>query len=532
MTLLTSRRLLAGCLFLGLLVLVVSQASADAPPRADGTALDAAALARRIDAALARKVAADRVAPSPRADDAEFLRRACLDLTGVIPTPERAAAFLDTSAPDKRARLVDELLASPSYGRHMADLWQRLMVPRDSDNRRLQPQPLAKWLEERFNANTPWNLLVRDLLTATGPQDANGAVTYFLANASVDKMTDSVSKLFLGLQLQCAQCHNHPFTRDKQDDYWALAAFFTKVRPDNVKKAAKQGGSPAIAEDGRGKARLPESARTVPARFLHGDQPDLKRQEPYRPVLADWMTSPKNPFFARAAVNRFWAQMFGRGLVNPVDDMHEGNAPSHPELLQDLADTFVASNFDLKGLLRALALSEAYNRSSKPAPGATPELQSFAVMAVKSLAPEQLYDSLTQVLGNAARPAAQARKAKQQQMMKGAGAGPREQFIAFFEGDETAKPTDYQAGIPQALRLMNAPQMKASLAVAAAVNRDARTPDLAIEQLYLSSLSRRPTAEEKARLNAFVQKAGGPSRDAYADILWVLLNSSEFALNH
>ncbi len=502
---------------------------------------DAAALARRIDQAVDKQLAAEKIPASPRADDAEFLRRAALDVTGVIPSAERVTAFLDSKDPAKRAKLIDELLASPQYGRHMADVWQHLMLPRDSDNRRLQAAPFATWLEESFNADKGWDRIVRDLLTATGDQDESPAVTYFLANPTVDKMTDATARLFLGVQLQCAQCHNHPFTKWKQDEYWGMAAFFMKVRPDRVNKAAKNGNSPGIAEvtaKGGKPPKLPESARTVPAKFFQGEQPSLDRNAPYRPVLADWIASPKNKFFARAMVNRTWGQLFGRGFVNPVDDLRDDNVPSHPALLQDLADSFAASGFDLKFLIKSICLSETYNRTSRPAAGNEKDETLFSHVAVKPLTPEQLYDSLDVVLGAAreARGAARGGKGNKpappaQGGKKGLGAGPREQFIAFFSADDNALATEYHAGIPQALRLMNAPQMNNTAAVAAAYARGSSSAE-AIEHIYLATLARRPTADDKARLNAYLEKHKGEPRQAYGDIVWAVLNSSEFALNH
>jgi hypothetical protein len=495
---------------------------------------DAAALARRIDQAVNQKLTSEKVPASPRADDAEFLRRAALDVTGVIPSAERVTTFLDSKDSARREKLIDELLASPQYGRHMADVWQHLMLPRDSDNRRLQPAPFVTWMEASFNVNKPWDKTVRELLTATGTQDESPAVTYFLANPTVDKQTDSVARLFLGVQLQCAQCHNHPFTKWKQDEYWAMAAFFMKVRGDRVQAAAKNGNSPGITEEGQGRGRpnrLPESARTVPAKFFQGEQPKLDRNAPYRPVLADWVVSPKNKFFARAMVNRTWAQLFGRGFVNAVDDMREDNVPSHPELLQELADAFTASGFDVKFLVKAICLSETYNRTSRPAAGNEKDQLLFSHLAVKPLTPEQLYDSLNVVLGAAAAQRG-GRGNKPQAAAQRLAGGPREQFIAFFSAEENALATEYHAGIPQALRLMNAPQMNNANAVAAALAKNDRTPAQVIEQLYVTTLSRRPTAEETKRLTAYVEKPGSVPRQAYGDIVWAVLNSSEFALNH
>jgi hypothetical protein len=501
-----------------------------APAAAAGP--DAKDLARRIDLAVNQKLAAEKVPASPRADDAEFLRRVCLDITGVIPSAERVAAFLDSKDPARRERLIDDLLASPQYGRHMADIWQRLLLPRDSDSRRLQAAPLATWLEKSFNDGKPWDAMVRELLTATGSQDDSPAVTYFLANPTVDKMTDSVCRLFLGVQLQCAQCHNHPFTKWKQDDYWAMAAFFMKVRPERVNAAARNGNSPGVTEGGRGRPqRLPESARTVPAKFLQGEQPHLKAGEPFRPVLADWVTSPNNRYFARAMVNRMWAQFFGRGLAHPVDDLREDSACSHPELMKELADAFTASGFDLKFLVRAVCLSETYNRTSRPVSENESDQMLLSHVAVKPLTPEQLYDSLGVVLGTPR--AGDGPKPRKPQGVKPRPAGgTREQFIAFFSADEGAPATDYNAGIPQALRLMNVPQMNNTAAVAGALVRGGATPAEVIERLYLATLARRPSAEETKRLTAYVRDHKGEPRQAYGDVVWAVLNSSEFALNH
>ena len=241
---------------------------AEGPPAA--VKLDAAQLAQHIDQAINTRLQAEKIKPAPLADDAEFLRRVYLDVLGVIPPADKAAAFLDSKDPAKRAKLIDELLASPRYGRHMADIWKGFLVPRTSDNRQLQAEPLLRWLQESFNNNKPWDQFVTELITATGNQEENGAVTFFLANPTPDKVTDAVSRLFLGVQLQCAQCHNHPFTKWKQTEYWGMAAFFTKVKVDRVKMAAKQASPPAVSENGKGRAKLPRfrqvSAGQVPPR--------------------------------------------------------------------------------------------------------------------------------------------------------------------------------------------------------------------------------------------------------------------------
>lgn len=496
-----------------------------------GEKLEAPALAKAIDQAVNQKLEAEKVKASTQADDAEFLRRVYLDITGVIPAADKVAAFLDSKEPNKRAKLIDELLADSNYGRHQSDIWTLLMFPSESVNRRLQSGPLTKWLEKEFNSNTPWNKLVTGLVTASGTQEENGATTYFLSNPMVDKMTDSTTRLFLGVQLQCAQCHNHPFTAWKQSEYWAMAAFFMKTKPENTRKAAKDGASPSLSESNtpnRGKNQLPESAKIVPAKYLQGEVAKLDPKEPYRPVLAQWMTSGSNPFFARAMVNRTWAQFFGRGLVNPIDDMHEGNLASHPELLKQLSDQFVASDFDLKHLIRAICNSEAYQRTSRLTAGVVEEDNKLlAHMAIKALTPEELYDSLAKAMGETPKGADAPRKG-------GNGgrpvAGPRAAFATFFRTDENADPTEYIAGIPQALRLMNSAQLNGNSGLIAQAIKQG-SPEKAIEWLYLGTLSRRPTSTEVQKMTGHIAKASD-TKKAYGDILWALANSSEFALNH
>jgi hypothetical protein len=500
-------------------------------PRA-AVKLDAAQLAQHIDRAINTRLQAEKIKPSPRADDAEFLRRVYLDLLGAIPPADKAMAFLDSKDPAKRAKLIDELLADPRYGRHLADIWKGYLVPRTSDNRQLQGEPLLRWLGESFNSDKPWDQFVTELITATGTQEENGAVTFFLANPTPDKVTDAVSRLFLGVQLQCAQCHNHPFTKWKQTEYWGMAAFFTKVKVDRVKKAAKQPSPPAVSENGKGRAKLPVSAKIVPAKFLQGEEPKLNRSAPYRPVLAQWVTSPENPFFARAMANRLWAQLFGRGIVDPVDDMHDGNPPSHPDLLQELAGQFAANHFDVKYLIRAICNSQTYQRSSKPNDKDDTGANLFAHMAIKVNSPEQLYDSLVAVLGVPGQQAAARSRKGANQAKKAPNVNPRNAFVNFFMNEDGSDPTQYQAGIPQALRLMNAPQLSGGGALLQQISKSSRSPAQAIERLYLTTLSRRPTQAESQHMTQYIRTHRGEPGKAYRDILWALLNSSEFALNH
>lgn len=494
---------------------------------------DAAAIARLIDAEVLRKLEEAKLTPSPLCSDEEFVRRAYLDLTGVIPSMERAKKFIDSTDPNKRAKLIDELLADSNYGRRMADIWTAKLFPRDSNNRFVSKEPFYKWFEEEFNKNVPWSQLVSSIVTATGEVDHSPEVTYYLANRSVDKLTDTVGQHFLGVQLQCAQCHNHPFTSWKQSEYWGMAAFFSKVKIDNPKNPNKGGDNEKIgATEGPGKTKVkdffPESAKTVPAKFLGGPELNLNPNEPYRPVLAKWLTSPSNPFFARAMVNRTWAHLMGRGFVNPIDDMMPENEPSHPELLDALAYHIGnTGGFDLKYLMKAICLSETYQRSSKPISDNKSDVKLFSHMTVKVMSPEQLFDSLGKVTGGI-RNTEVAKGAKGAN--KGGGpADPRDRFVTFFlAGSEAASTTDYEVGIPQALRLMNSP-IANQPAVVRAIVGSASDPADAIERIYLTALSRRPTSQEKKTLVDYVN-SNGSRASAYGDIVWATLNSSEFTL--
>lgn len=513
-----------------------SAPSAVRPIPGTGKKLDQTALTKIIDEEINARLQSEGVKSSAQADDAEFLRRLSLDLISVIPTSQEVVEFLDSKDPAKRAKIIDKMLNDPRFGKFQAEIWAGNLLPRESNNRALNRDPLLDWLSAHFNKNTPLNEIVFELLTAKGTQEENGAVTYYIANPTVDKMTDTATRHFLGVQLQCAQCHNHPFTDWKQAEYWGMAQFFMKVRLSaNPQQAAKKGISPGVMETAQPFAKkngLPESAMKVKAKFLGAEEPGLAATEPYRPVLAQWMCSPQNPYFAKAMVNRYWGHLFGRGLVNPIDDMHENNLPTHPELLSALTEQFKSNNFDLKFLIRAMCNSDAYQRSSRPANGNGEDRELYSHRLVRAMLPEQLFESVVAVTGRDQL----TRKGNiaPQMQKKGGGNSPRDQFVNFFRVSDEPDLLEYQAGIPQVLRLMNS-NVTNSLGSAVAQSiktAGANEPEKMIEQLYLTGLSRRPTPEETRRLVSFVREHPANPVAAYTDILWSMLNSSEFVLNH
>src|SRR5262245_27221562 len=393
---------------------------------------DANVLAAFIDRPIDARLKAEHIAPAAPADDAEFLRRVNLDLHGVVPTSEQAARFLSDTRPDRRARLVDALLADARYGEHLADVWQGYLVSPLADDRRARADQFRKWLAERFNTRT-WDRISSELLTATGKLDENPAVIYLIEGRhprTVPDLTDLTSRYFLGVRLSCAQCHDHPFVAWKQRDFWGMAAFFTQVQTPGKPKSVYQVGvkdNPALTLDS-----LKDGARdgflSRPPTFLGGTSASDKKTS-NRAALAGWLTSAKNPYFARAMANRTWWRLFGRGLVNPVDDMHAANSPSHPELLDLLARRFSESGFDHKFLTRAIVSSRAYQRTSRP--GDVPDRQAalFGRMSVKVLAAGPLYDSLVAILGTPLR--------------KPGGGRPsdaRAEFVQFFSDDGDPDP--------------------------------------------------------------------------------------------
>lgn len=478
---------------------------------------DSLAVADLIDRQIQARLDSEGVPRATQADDAEFLRRVFLDLHGVVPSAKQAAEFLDNTDPQKRSQLIDDLLASPRFGEHMADLWRkRLLSPQLNDPKK--QAGFTNWLVDRFNQEN-WDRIVCDLLTATGKIEENAAVTYLIEGnfpLSVTDLTDLSSRYFLGVRLNCAQCHDHPFAAWKQQDYWGMAAFFAQIQTPGRPKAVYKVGlldNPQMTLASLKDADMLERFQSRPPTFLGGEVLKADAGQTYRAALAHWITSPENPYFARAAVNRMWWQFFGRGIVNPVDDMHAGNAPSHPELLDLLSRRFVESGFDLKFLCRAILNSRTYQQTSRPGEQAESEAKLFARMSIKVLSAEQLYDSLVAILG----PPAKASGIDTRP-------GMRNEFCQFFAADSDSDPIRYERGIPHALRLMNSSQFAGSnlAALTARLAGSGRSPDEAIEELFLTILARRPTPAE-------LELARDQQRGQLA---WALLMSSEFALNH
>jgi hypothetical protein len=494
---------------------------------ADGREQDVRALARRIDQRIEAVLKEKKVAAAPPSSDAEFLRRVYLDVAGRIPSVAEARAFLDERRPDRR-RLVERLLASPAYANHQSAVWRAALVPQSQTNTELQyvSLRLETWLRNRIKANVGYDRLVRELLATPLPYQKSPAaedpppVAFFQANElKAETLAGSVARLFLGVQLQCAECHNHPFASWTRKQFWETAAFFAGVPP--VDRPGRR--------DEPSTLRMPGGNRTVAARFLDGAPPPARQAGRPRQAFADWLTGRQNPYFAPATVNRVWAQFFGVGLVDPVDDFGEHNPPSHPALLADLAAAFVKHDFDIPFLIRAITSSAAYQRSSAPTSRDQDDPRLFARRQARGLSAEQLFDSLALATGYAD-PVPRAHRP-----LFGAPAdSPRGLFLKKFAG--AGQRTDVQTSILQALTLMNGPFVARQThpehgkLLAAVTNAPFLDDRGKLQTLYLAALSRMPTEGELRRLLARMK--GGNPRTRPADVFWALLNSPEFLLNH
>ena len=519
-----SSRGLVQCLCALLLCGVRGNLIAQAPEEANVVRTQ---ITTRVDELLAGGWRAASVSPGAGADDAEFLRRVSLDLTGVIPRVADAREFLSDTRPDKRELLVEQLLRSPMHAAHLANAWRRMLLPGElSDQQAAGAAGFQAWLREQFAANLRYDNLVAELLVTKGGAEQTGpALFYTSLELKPEEVAANTSRIFLGVQIECAQCHDHPFDRWTKQDFWGYAAFFARLES----KPGRQASMLQLVDAPTGELKYPETDLVVLPKYLDASAANENEDSSRRRQLAIWLVSRDNPFFAKAAVNRVWAQMFGRGLTEPVDDFSERNPPSHPELLNELADYFIETGFDLRSLYAALANTQAYQLSSQSdhVDERAPEL--FAGMAIKSLTPEQLYDSLLQAT-------------QQRQRISVTSMGPadprRAEFLARFESPGQAA-SEFEAGIPQALAMMNGPLVATATQpdqgwLLTALEAPLLSDDDRVETLFLATLSRLPSQDEKTAIAPYLAAAetSADRQRALGDILWSLLNSAEFMLNH
>jgi hypothetical protein len=545
----------------GMLLALIGLAVVQAETPAPSSNSKHTTVAQQIDSIIDKALAESKVPASGLSDDAEFARRLSLDLRGRIPTPDRVTKFLADKDPSKRQKLIEDFLDDSEYGEHFGIIWYHRLVKQTMDNGKIISTNFESWLAEQFNKNTTWDQIVRQIIMAEGERDKNPTTVFYLAHSEGNKQPEvqparvvaTMSQMFMGVRLECAECHNHPFDDGlKQKDFWGVAAFFNGMHANHT--ARKDEATPVIVEhfktqaarrrqqEGQrepapfGQIVIPDSnGQKEKARFLHGETPALSQSKSPRSVFLDWLTAKENPYFAKGFVNKMWANFFGKGIVEPLDDMRDLSKATHPEVLDLLAKEFTASGYDVKHLVRCIVNSQTYQRTSKPVTGNKDDKVLYSHAPIKVMSADMLFDSLQVVLNHspAAAPANLPRKQQAQAARKGRG-GSREQFRKFFqaEADDDAGVTEeYSHGIPQVLRLMNDASMNNINSVITPLMKASSTPEQMIQSLYLRVLSRPANAKEVARMKKYLEGDRDAKR-GYSDIFWALMNSSEFVFNH
>lgn len=458
-----------------------------------------------IDRLIDKKAAAAGVAVAPPSSDAEFLRRVSLDLAGVIPSADEVLSFNGD-----RAAAVDAILASEAHATYWAELWTETFVGKPLGDVYTGIEFFSAYVLQAVRENRPFDQMAREVVAAEGLMSENGATYYTFRWQNPAELAGATGRIFMGVQIRCAQCHDHPFDAWKQEDFWSFAAFFARTRLEYAGDAQGLEPNYEISDRYYGEVDLPESQHPIvrPPKFPGGVQPSIKANG-RRTALADWLASPENPYFARATVNRVWARLFGRGLVNPVEDLSPRHAPSHPELLERLAEDFARSGYDVRRLLRLIVNTRAYQRSSK-GPAADPAL--FAVASVRPMSLRQIFESVARAaefdftIPEDTRTPDEIRQGYQYEY--DAAGSPPERILVRLNGSLVRDAIAVGRTIPDALALPD--------------------PGERLERLFVAALSRRPARAESEYFMRHLRSSDDPDA-ALSDVLWALVNSAEFA---
>lgn len=484
-----------------------------------------------IDKLVWDKLARLRVAPSTMADDATFLRRVYLDTIGTLPTSEEARRFLADPSPEKHGQLIQTLLDRPEYADYWSQRWSDLL---QIDKDLISPQSavaITRWIRRELARNTPYDEFARSILTARGPISGESPAAFYQVHADAEKASKAVSQLFLGVRIECAKCHHHPFERWDQRDYFAMAGFFTGIE----RRVNPQGQFKIVPVEGTDLTH-PRTNERVPAAGLGAQAASFNKGQDRRQVLADWVTAPDNPYFARAIANRIWAHYFGRGLVEPVDDLRATNPASNESLLDALAGHLVELKFDLKAFTRTLLDSQVYRLSTQVNDSNELDEQNYSHAAWKPVPAEVLLDAVSQATGVA-------------EQFNGWPKGYRaiqvwdnklpSHFLEVFGRPRRLSVCACERGtepsMAQALHLMNSPETIGKIqdrsGHAARLAASGLTNDEIVDELYLSTLSRFPSDQERQLLRAAFEESNN-RRETVEDVLWTLLNTREFVFNH
>lgn len=471
------------------------------------------------------------IPPSPFIDDATFLRRVSLDVTGTLPTSAQARKFLSDSAPDKRARLVDQLLKRPEYADYWAMKWSDLLK---ADKLKITPQGtvgLTRWLHKQFAENRPYDEMVREILTIQGPVQSESPAAFFKTLDQPEVTSRSVSQLFLGVRIECAQCHHHPSERWSQDDYAGLAGFFTgltvKRLPDNTESIVARIGTDS---------KHPRTGELIPTRALGATPADFSGVSDRRQVLATWLTQSDNPFFAKAIANRMWSHYFGRGLVDPIDDMRVTNPPTNEPLLVALESHMREVRYDLKAFTRTLLMSNAYQLGAA-IDANRDDRQHFSHVRPKSLPAEVLLDAICQTTGVPEKFNGWPEGVRSVQVWDNRMPS---YFFRIFGRPVRATVCECERSnepsISQALHLLNSPEVNAKLNHRHGMARKLAASQLSnadiVDEVYLATVTRFPTAEERTLMLSAFESSEVSRQQAIEDMLWAVMNTKEFLYNH
>lgn len=487
-----------------------------------------------IDQLVYDKLHKLRIYPSDLCSDEVFLRRVYLDVIGAVPEVETISEFIADKTPNKRERAVDDLLSRKEFTEMWVMKFAELLQIRTDDNNGVSYKSTLlyfNWIKDRIANNVPMDQIVRDLLTAKGGTFVSPATNYYQIERDNLKITENVAQVFMGMRIQCAQCHDHPFDQWTQDDYYSFASFFSQVG----RKRAADPRESVIYNRNSGEINHPVHKKPMPPKFLGGETPEIKKGTDRREVLADWLASPENPFFARNLANIVWSHFFGQGIIEPVDDVRISNPPSNPELLDQLASRFTEYQYDFRKLVRDVCTSRIYQLSTRTNPSNEDDLRNFARAQLRRMRAEVLLDVISQVTKT---------KNKFQGLPLGARAlqiadGRFSNYFLTTFGRATRETVCscevvMEPNLSQALHLLNGDVTNKRITQGRIVQtmlKEGKNPEKVIDDLYLRCYSRKPRADEKANLLASLDGEDSVE-SALNDVFWALLNSKEFIFNH
>lgn len=484
------------------------------------------------------------IVPSDLSSDEQFIRRLSLDLTGTLPTPDQVKTFLADGDPQKRDKLVDRLLETKEFTYLFANKWADILrVKRRGQADRAQGTfAFHEWIRQSIASDKPYDEFVREILGAVGDETASPTTVWYKELQNPEQFVDDTAQVFLGLRIACAQCHHHPYEKWSQDDYWGLAAFFGRVGRKNVAMpgAAQQVQRLVIFNKPTGAVTNKRTGAPAKIQALDGEPMEIAAEDDPRQKLADWMASPSNPFFARAVANRYWSHFFGRGIVDPIDDMRVTNPPSNPELLDALAKELVDNKFSLKHLIKVIVKSRTYQLSAIPNEFNKHDKQSFARFYPRRMSAEVLYDAVNQVTSA---PSGFGGLPTDKFAPNRAIMLPDENFPSYFL-DVFGRPQRIsacecervsEANLAQALHLLNSQEIQDKLTRgngrADLFAKDPRPDQEKVEEMFLWVFARRPSAEHLNVAMEHINRHAANKKLAYENLLWALINTKEFIFN-